>query len=165
MAIIRRPLQMTWYSSTEKKEVEKVYGKLKRRLVFSLRSCINISPLNTQCLHAIESGFFDTVGLFRPSNKYTANIALQRMELLGIEGFSQKLLRNVSASERRLCLLARALVKNPPLLILDEPCPGDLIDTICAVRNVTLIYVSHYQEEIPESVAHFFKLEKERRVE
>lgn len=149
--------------------------EIKKMIGFFSAELFQYFPLDTQCIHAIESGFFDTVGLFRPSHNYTASLALQWMELLGIESLSQKLLRNVSASERCLCLLARALVKSPPLLILDEPCQGfneyeqlffkDVIDTICELRNVTLIYVSHYREEIPESVTHFFKLEKGRRID
>ncbi len=73
------------------------------------------------------------------------------------------------------CLLARALVKIPPLLILDEPCQGfnsrqqtsfkQIVNTICANSNVTLICVSHYKEEIPESVTKEFKLQNGKQVE
>jgi len=58
-----------------------------------------------------------------------------------------------------MVLLARALVKNPPLLILDEPCQGLdeeqisyfklLIDQLCATFNTTLLYVSHYSKDLP----------------
>jgi len=91
------------------------------------------------------------------------------MRLLEIEQSSSKLFKNVSASIQRLCLLARALVKNPPLLIFDEPCQGldahqqehfkQIIDEICNYSNTTLIYVSHYQHEIPDSVNHTLKLD------
>ena len=74
----------------------------------------------------------------------------------------------MTPAERRFCLIARALVKNPPLLILDEPCQGlneyeklfirELIDSVCRQTEVTLIYVSHYKEEIPESVTKNFEL-------
>jgi molybdate transport system ATP-binding protein len=68
-----------------------------------------------------------------------------------------------------MVLLARALVKNPPLLILDEPCQGlddeqvdafkKLINEICIAGSKTLIYVSHYAHEIPECVNKFIRLE------
>jgi molybdate transport system ATP-binding protein len=68
-----------------------------------------------------------------------------------------------------LTLLARALVKNPPLLILDEPCQGldnevsawfiALINDICVHMKKTLIYVSHYEEEIPPCVTYTLKLD------
>ncbi|MEP6467312.1 MAG: ABC transporter, partial [Parafilimonas sp.] len=67
-----------------------------------------------------------------------------------------------STSQQRLALLARALVKNPPLLILDEPCQGldeqqvkdfvALVDTLCNQSNKTLIYVSHYENEVPKCI-------------
>ena len=58
-----------------------------------------------------------------------------------------------------MALLARALIKNPPMLILDEPCQGlddeqtayfrELIAGLCEAFGKTLIYVSHYREELP----------------
>jgi len=89
---------------------------------------------------------------------------------LEIDKYARVLLKNIPASAQRLCLLARALIKNPPLLIFDEPCQGmdahqvqhfkTLIDTICSLSNVTLIYVTHYQHEIPDSVDKVLRLEK-----
>lgn len=147
---------------------------IKKKIGFFSAELYQYFPLDTSCLHAVESGFYDTSGLFRPSNAHTSSIAFQWMEIMGIAALAQKSLRKMSAGERRLCLLARALVKNPPLLILDEPCQGfneyeqmffkNLLDTICALSNLTLIYVSHYREEIPESVTHFFKLQNGRQV-
>ncbi len=127
-------------------------------------------PTDNSCLQVIESGYYDTLGLFRQSSKTKAETALQWMKALEIEKYARVLLKNIPASAQRLCLLARALIKNPDLLIFDEPCQGldahqqhhfkTLVDTICGMSNVTLIYVSHYQQEIPESVTKVLKLEK-----
>ena len=127
-------------------------------------------PTDNSCLQVIESGCYDTLGLFRPSQKTKADTALRWMKALEIEKYARVLLKNTPASAQRLCLLARALIKNPDLLIFDEPCQGldahqqqhfkNLVDTICRLSNVTLIYVTHYQNEIPESVSRVLRLDK-----
>ncbi|HTD40437.1 MAG TPA: ATP-binding cassette domain-containing protein [Mucilaginibacter sp.] len=127
-------------------------------------------PTDNSCLQVIESGFYDTMGLFRPSDPKKSAIALRWMKALEIDRFARVLLKNIPASAQRLCLLARALIKNPTLLIFDEPCQGMdmhqqlhfkmLVDTICELSNVTLIYVTHYQHEIPDSIDKVLRLDK-----
>lgn len=127
-------------------------------------------PTDNSCLQVIESGFYDTMGLFRPSDPKRSAIALRWMRALEIDRYARILLKNIPASAQRLCLLARALIKNPTVLIFDEPCQGldmhqqlhfkMLVDTICELTNVTLIYVTHYQHEIPEGVDKTLRLEK-----
>jgi molybdate transport system ATP-binding protein len=131
-------------------------------------------PTDNSCLQVIESGYYDTLGLFRPSQKAKAETALQWMKALEIDKYARVLLKNIPASAQRLCLLGRALIKNPDLLIFDEPCQGldshqqlhfkHLVDTICSLSNVTLIYVTHYQHEIPESVTKVLRLQKGKAV-
>ena len=132
-------------------------------------------PTDNGCLQVIESGYYDTLGLFRPSQKTKADTALHWMKALEIEKYARVLLKNIPASAQRLCLLARALIKNPDLLIFDEPCQGlddhqqqhfkNLVDTICGLSNVTLIYVTHYQHEIPGSVTKVLRLDKGKIVD
>jgi molybdate transport system ATP-binding protein len=127
-------------------------------------------PTDNSCLQVIESGYYDTLGLFSPSQKTKSETALRWMGALEIEKYARVLLKNIPASAQRLCLLARALIKNPTLLIFDEPCQGldhhqqhhfkTLVDTICGLSNVTLIYVTHYQHEIPDSVTKVLRLGK-----
>jgi molybdate transport system ATP-binding protein len=126
-------------------------------------------PTDNSCLQVIESGFYDTMGLFRPSDPKKSSIALRWMKALEIDQYARQLLKNIPTSAQRLCLLARALIKNPTLLIFDEPCQGldthqqqhfkSVVDTICELSNVTLIYVTHYQHEIPESVTKVLRLD------
>lgn len=137
---------------------------IKKNIGFMSSELFQYFPLETTCLQAVESGFYDTIGLYRASNPALAGIALRWLQLLGMGDAGNKLLKQLSASSQRLCLLARALVKNPPLLLLDEPCQGldaaqqqgfkQLIENICNTSNTTLVYVTHYQEELPESIVH-----------
>lgn len=135
---------------------------IKRNIGFVSPELVACFPADNTCLHVIESGFYDTLGLFRVSDPDRVALAEKWLRTLGIATVANKLFRVVSASDQRLCLLVRALVKNPSLLILDEPFQGlddgwkerlkTLIEEICRHTNVALIYVSHYQSEIPNCV-------------
>ena len=120
------------------------------------------------CFDVVASGLFDTIGLFRQLSEKQKCIVRQWMVFMQIDQFDKKLFRQLSNGEQRLVLLTRALVKNPPMLILDEPCQGldsevsewfiSLINDICISMKKTLIYVSHYEEEIPSCVTRTLKL-------
>lgn len=120
----------------------------------------------------VASGLFDTIGLFRKLTPAQKDLTAQWISLLQLEGMEDNLFKQLSHGEQRRFLLARALVKNPPLLILDEPCQGldrevatdfiALINEICIQLQKTLIYVSHYSEEIPACVTHTLALEQGR---
>jgi molybdate transport system ATP-binding protein len=118
---------------------------------------------------AVASGLFDTIGLFKRFSKEEEAIIDSWMEITRINQFKSKRLYQLSLGEQRLVMLTRALVKSPPLLILDEPCQGldeeqsqlfkEIIDAICQNQKITLIYVSHYSDDLPESINHFLHLE------
>lgn len=127
---------------------------------------------NISCFDAIGSGFFDTIGLFRKLNGNQQNKVQQWIEYLQLSSVSAKPLHAVSSGSQRMILLARALIKNPPLLVLDEPCQGldddhtedfnALLDTICSRSSTTLIYVSHDESKIPSCIEKVLLLAKEK---
>ncbi len=126
---------------------------------------------NITCYNTIASGFFDTIGLYKKLNVEQQALVQQWLDFLRISSHVQhKPLATISTSQQRLTLLARALVKNPPLLVLDEPCQGldeeqtnqfvNLVDVLCSGLNKTLIYVSHYAHEIPVCITSVLELKK-----
>jgi molybdate transport system ATP-binding protein len=116
---------------------------------------------NVRCIDVVGSGFFDTIGLYRKCTEEQEVIALEWMKILNIDKIKDISFLNVSSGEQRLVLLARVFVKNPDLLILDEPLHGldvlnkrrakAVIESFCD-SDKSLIYVTHYEHEIPNVV-------------
>jgi len=129
-------------------------------------------PRRADCLMVVCSGFFDSVGLYQTVTPEQSQIAEKWMQVLGIDGLSDRSFQEFSLGEQRLVLLARALVKQPRLLILDEPCQGldslnrsrilQVLDALCRQTPVSLLYVTHHNDELPKSITHVLHLEKGR---
>ena len=121
-------------------------------------------------IDVVASGLSDSVGLYvrpRPEQK---QVCLDWMHVFGIEDVAERSFLQLSSGEQRLCLLARAFVKDPELLILDEPLHGlddenrrmvkAIVDEYCQNPDVTLIYVTHYQNELPNCIDNSLYLKK-----
>ena len=133
--------------------------EIKKKIGFVSPELHQYFPENISCIQVIESGFYDTQGLFKKSDPEKKAVALKWMEVFDLTGLADKPFRDASSSHQRVLLLARALVKNPPLLILDEPCQGldieqqkhfrQIVEELCKVNDATVLYVTHHREEIP----------------
>jgi len=110
---------------------------------------------------SIASGFYDTVGLFQQL-PYSKGIQVDELvEYFGLTPDKNALLTSLPLGKQRLVLLARTIIKNPKLLILDEPCQGldqqqtkhfnQLVDELCS-NGMTLIYVGHFESRLPTCI-------------
>lgn len=113
--------------------------------------------VSTSLKNVIISGFHDSIGLYsKPSDVHKA-IADEWLDILGMRDRANEPFTQLSHGDKRLLLIARAMVKHPPLLVLDEPCLGlddmnrrlvlALIEKICASGKTTVLYVNHHTED------------------
>jgi molybdate transport system ATP-binding protein len=142
---------------------------IKKRIGFVSPELHLYFDFSANCYEVVASGLFDTIGLFRHLNNAQEEIVRTWMKLFNLEAYHGDTLSQLSISIQRVALLARALIKNPPLLILDEPCQGldeeqteyfkNLIDQICESFGTTLVYVSHYPQQVPSCVNQCLRLD------
>ena len=121
-------------------------------------------------IEVVASGLHDAVGLYKRPRPDQMAICEFWMDIFGVKQYRDISMLKLSSGEQRLVLLARAFVKDPSLIILDEPLHGldlmnrrlvkDVIETFCQRNNKTLIMVTHYQEEFPKCIEKTKKLKK-----
>ena len=126
---------------------------------------------NLPAIRIVASGLMDSIGLYAVPNEQDYERCRWWLDIFGIGELSDRPFLQLSSGEQRLVLLARAFVKDPQLLILDEPLHGldlwnrrmvkDIIETFCQRRGKTLIMVTHYQEELPEVITNSLFLKKQ----
>lgn len=114
------------------------------------------------CIHIVASGMSDMNGLYTKPKADQIEQCLFWLDIFGVKDLADQTFLKLSSGEQRLVLLARAFVKDPALLILDEPLHGldlfnrrmvkDVIETFTQRKNKTLIMVTHYQEELPNNI-------------
>lgn len=125
---------------------------------------------NIPAIQIVASGLKDTVGLYVKPNDVEKAQCRKWLTNFGIGHLADRKFLEMSSGEQRLVLLARAFVKEPNLLILDEPLHGlddanrrmvkEHVDDYCQDSSKTLIYVTHYQEELPYCIDHSIYLER-----
>ena len=113
-------------------------------------------------IRIVASGLMDSIGLYAVPNEQDYEKCRWWLDIFGIGYLAERRFLQLSSGEQRLILLARAFVKDPQLLILDEPLHGldlwnrrlakDIIETFCQRRNKTMIMVTHYETELPKGI-------------
>jgi len=109
-------------------------------------------------IECILSGFYDSIGLYREPGFAEIHAAERWLSVVGLEGKRAQPFTQLSYGEQRVALILRAVIKQPPLLILDEPCHGldprhrsevlTIADYIGRHTDSTLLYVTHDPEEL-----------------
>lgn len=108
-------------------------------------------------LSTVISGLYDSIGLYTRPSEADKKVALHWLDIMGLKSLAKRGFRQLSFGQQRLVLIARGLIKQPPLVILDEPTQGldDLnrhmvltfIEKLADLKQTTLLFVSHRQDE------------------
>jgi len=113
--------------------------------------------VNGDLLTVVLSGLYDSIGLYQQPEHHQIEIARQWLEKIGLLAHQHSSFRSLSYGEQRLALIARALVKSPYLLILDEPTQGldelnrhrilNFLEHLAEQKHSTMLLVSHRKDE------------------
>ncbi len=125
---------------------------------------------STSVFNVIASGFYDSIGIYSQVSEDEAEIVVDWAKGLEIDSWLERDFSTLSNGQKKIVLIARALVKAPPLLILDEPFNGvdevntdhllDIIDAIGESGITNILFISHYEDEIPDCITHILEIEE-----
>ena len=142
---------------------------IKRRIGYVSPELHRSYQRNISTLHVVASGLKDTVGLYAHPNDAERQHCLEWMQRFGMAELAGRSFMQLSSGEQRLALVCRAFVKDPALLILDEPMHGldlkrqqlvkRIIEDFCSQPEKTLVMVTHYEEELPDCITHHLQLQ------
>ena len=117
----------------------------------------------------IASGFFDSIGLYQAPSPQQREAVDRWVELLKIKDLAKEPYHQLSFGQKRMILLARAMVKSPVVLIADEPCHGldvanrrrilKILERIGETKT-NLLYITDRRDEILNCITHVMRLQK-----
>lgn len=120
-------------------------------------------------LDVVVSGFFDSLGLYDDSGSSEHNCARAWLRAVQLGDVHRAWYHELSFGQQRLVLLARAMVKHPAILILDEPCTGlddyhcdlllALLDRIAREGRTHLMFVSHTDGDTPACINRYLRFD------
>lgn len=113
----------------------------------------------------VLTGFFGTIGLYDPVDAAMTEEADRLLEQVGLSGVRDHVYGTLSSGEKVRNLIARALVREPALLLLDEPTSGldllareQVLATVQALfenreARPTVVFITHHVEELPPATS------------
>lgn len=136
-------------------DIKKYYGLVSGALHLDYR-------VSSPVINVILSGFYDSIGLYTKASDDEIKCARAWLEIAGLSHLQRRSFKELSFGQQRLVLIIRALIKIPPLLILDEPLQGldtygrelvkEFISVIIENSKTTVIFVSHHTEDTPRGI-------------
>ncbi|WP_037571559.1 ATP-binding cassette domain-containing protein [Spirochaeta cellobiosiphila] len=104
-------------------------------------------------LKVIISGLYDSIGLYTQPTTFQTELAKKIANQFEISDLHNTSFHRLSEGKKRVVLIARAIIKTPELLIVDEPCQGlddlnssfilKVLNNIAMKNETTILYVSH----------------------
>ncbi|NRS87688.1 molybdate transport system ATP-binding protein [Flavobacterium sp. 7E] len=126
---------------------------IKKNIGYFSTAMTDLFQKNDILEHMVLSGFFDSIGLYVQPTNLQVKIVLEWLDLIGLSELKNTPFKNLSIGQQRLALIVRAVLKHPPLLILDEAVEGlddenvaivaALITLLSQQKTMAIIYVSH----------------------
>lgn len=144
--------------------------ELKSRLgIVSYRLHLEYRYLDESSLEdVLVSGLRDSIGLYASASDGERALAGAWLSLAGFRGREHERFGKLSFGEQRALLVARAAIKAPELLVLDEPCHGldeeqrrfvmSLLSAIAARGESTMLHVTHDPDEVQSFEQHILEL-------
>jgi len=142
---------------------------IKAKLGWMAADLLALYPRGTPCLDVVCSGWFHSIGLYRACSSEQRVRARECLDELGVAAAAELPLGALAHGEQRLVLLARALVRRPLLLVLDEPCQGldaahralvlGALDAVVEAGQSRVLYVTHHHDELPAAITHVLRLD------
>jgi len=142
---------------------------INKRIGYISSELQNRHPHSQTALDIVCSGYFDAMGLYKHCRTKEIDIAREWMDVVGITDLAINYFGRLSHGQKQLVLIARAMVKSPLLMILDEPCDGldianrkkimDVLDLIGGLSGTDLIYVPNHDDEMLTCITHILKID------